>query len=116
MTEVNIFTFLNQIQLKNDKIKYDKKIAPAFILSHWLSMDKEIINEVNDIIKYQFMIPDDVIYKYYMNIIPKKKRYIKFVKKRKEEDIKKKIDELKEKYPEMSIRECKIILNSLKNR
>ena len=115
--DINLFTFLNQIQTKRKTIPYNKKIANAYILSLWLSQDKELINRVNDINQYQFLLPDEVIYNYYMDVIPSGKRYIKFTKKRKTDDkLKKRIETLKEKYPELSIRECKMIISFLMNK
>jgi len=115
--EPNLFTFLNQIQTKNRKHPYDKKIANAYMLTQWLSHDKELVKKVNDINKHQFVLPDKVIYEYYMSIIPAGKRYLKWVKKRKQDyKMKKRIEKLKEIYPEMSTRECKMFLTSMKGK
>lgn len=52
-----------------------------------------------------------------MDVVPSGKRYIKFTKKRKTDDkLKKQIEKLHEKYPELSIKECKMIISSLKNK
>lgn len=113
--EINLFTFLEQIQTKKRKVTYDKKVASAYIITQWLSHDKALLKRCNDINKYQFLLPDDIIYKYYMNIIPAGKRYIKWIKKRKTDDkIKKTIDKLQEMNPELSTRECKMIISNLK--
>ena len=112
--EPTLFTFLNQIQTKDKKFPYDKKIANAYMLSQFLSMDKNLINKVNDINKYQYMLKDEVIYNYYMDVISKGKRYLKFVKKTKEHDkIKKQIEQIKEENPDMSIRECRMALQMI---
>lgn len=117
MAEINLFTFLNQIQSKRRTEPYDKKVAPAFMLSQWLSHDKTLINRVNKINQFQFLLPDEVIYNYYMDIIPAGKRYIKWVKKRKEDDkLKKRIEKLQEHNPNLSIRECKMIITYLMNK
>lgn len=113
--EINIFTFLNQIQSKQRKISYNKKIASAYMLTQWFSHDKRLIKKTNDINKYQFLFPDEIIYEYYMSIIPSGDRYIKWIKKKKDDKTKKLINKLKEKYPEISTNECKIILNTSKN-
>jgi hypothetical protein len=50
-------------------------------------------------------------------MIPQGKRYIKWIKKRKTDDkLKNRINKLQEKYPELSIRECKMIISTLKNK
>ena len=115
--EVTLFTFLNQIQTKRKTIEYDRKIAPAFMLSHWLSHDKDLIEKVNKINHYQFLLPDDVIYEYYMDALPTGKRYIKWIKKRKEyEKMEKRIKKLQEHFPQLSTRECKMLLTYLVNK
>lgn len=115
--EINIFTFLNQIQSKRRTVPYDKKIANSWMLTQWLSHNKTLIKKCNDINQYQFLLPDEAIYEYYMDIISQGKRYIKWIKKRKTDDkLKKQIEKLHEKYPELSIKECKMIISSLKNK
>lgn len=115
--KTNMFTFLNQIQNKRRTEPYDKKIANAYMLSMWLSHDKALIDKVNDINKYQFILPDEVIYEYYMNAVPQGKRYLKWVKKRKEDiQMKKRIIKLQEHNPTLSTRECKMVLTYLMNR
>jgi hypothetical protein len=115
--EVNLFTFLNQIQNKRRTVPYDKKIANAYMLSQWLSHDKALLGKVNKINQYQFLLPDEVIYEYYMDSIPAGKRYIKWVKKRKEDDkLKQRIEKLQEHNPNLSIRECKMIITYLMNK
>ena len=115
--ETNIFTYLNQIQSKRRTVPYDKKIANGFMLSQWLSHDKELIGKVNDINKYQFLLPDEVIYNYYMSVIPVGRRYIEWIKKRKiDEKMDKRINKLQELDPKLSKREAKMIITFLKNR
>lgn len=115
--QIDIFTFINQIVEGKRKHPYDRKIAPAYMLSMWLSHDKDLIYKCNDINKYQFLLPDEVVYEYYMSKIPKRKRFIKWVKKRKDDDkTKERIEKLQTHYPNLSTRECKMILNQLVRR
>lgn len=115
--ETNIFTFINQIQTKNKRVPFDKKIAPGFVLSLFLSMNKSYVKKVNDINKYQYTLPDEVIYNYYMSVIPKGKVFSKFIKKRPEDKkLKDKIEKLKKEYPELSTRECKMIITYVENQ
>ena len=80
-----------------DKIPYDKKLAPAYMLSLWLSHDKTLIDTVDKINEFQFLLSDDLIYKYYFDKIPKGRRYIKWTKKEEvDKDDKKKLDKMKE--------------------
>jgi hypothetical protein len=115
--DVTLFTFLNQIQSKRKTIPYDKKIASAYMLSMWMSHDKGLIGKVNEINRFQFLLPDDIIYSYYMDTIPAGKRYIKWVKKRKTDSkLKKRIEKLQKLHSELSVRECKMIIGSLECR
>jgi len=79
--EPTLFTYLNQIYYKTNRYEYSKKLAPAYMLSMWLSHDNSLIDIVNKINGLQFLLKDDIIYKYYMNKVPKGKRWIKWVKK-----------------------------------
>jgi len=109
--KINLFTFLNAIYYKN-RIEYDKKLASAYMLSHWLAHDKELIELVNKIIPLQFRLKDDIIYKYYFSKVPRKKRFIRWDKKRETTDKnKKKIEELMEQHG-ISKREAKLYIRS----
>lgn len=99
--KVNIFTFLNQIFYKNAKEPYDKKVASAYILALWLSHDPELVDIVNKINPYVFSLKDDQIYKYFFHNVPRKKRFIKWIKKDEKKEnkkVKEDINNLKERY------------------
>lgn len=119
MTEekIDLFTFIKQIQSKRRTVSYDKKIAPAFLLSLFLSMNKNYIKKVNNINKYLSVLSDEAIYNYYMSVIPEGKDYSKFIKKREDTDkTKERLDKIQKLYPELSMRECKMLLSSLTRR
>lgn len=108
--EVNIFNYLNQIFYKSDKLQYDRKIAPAYMLSMWLSHDASLIDIVNDMNDLQFILSDDIIYQYYMSKVPKGKRFIKWVKKTPEDKrIDKEVKSLME-ASELSKREATMVV------
>lgn len=75
-----IFNYLNAIFNKDD-IKYDKKIAPAYLLSLWLSHDQALLPIVERMNPYHFLLEDDIIYNYYFAAVPKGRRFIKWTKK-----------------------------------
>lgn len=109
----DLFTFLNQIFYKSKGHKYDKKLAPAYLISMWLSHDPALINIVHKMNSLQFYLPDDIIYEYYVNEVPKGKRFIKWTKKSPEDKKrKKKIEEIKEDY-QVSKKEAMIILSHI---
>lgn len=112
-----LFNFIDQITTKKKKHPYDKKIAPAYMLTQWISHDKNLVKKCNEINKHQFSLPDEIIYNYYMSVIPSGKRYIKWVKKRKEDEkMKTRIEKLQDYYPNLSKRECKMIISFLQNK
>lgn len=81
-----IFEYLRQISEKTTKHKYDKhaaKVASGYQLTQWLSLDQTISNIVHEINKIQFTsgLPNDIIYKYYFHTVPKRKRWLQWVKK-----------------------------------
>jgi hypothetical protein len=96
--EKNLFDFLNAIFYKKD-IQYDKKIANSYLISLWLSHDRNLINVVNNINKYIFRIPDEATFLYYKYKVPRGKRFIKWIKKEKIDDkTKEKIEKLMKEY------------------
>lgn len=97
MKKHTLFDYLNAIQHKT-KIKYDKKIAGSYILSLFLNCDKNLAKITNDINKYLFLIDDNVIFDYYMNKVPRGKRYFKWPKKEKNTKSPEQIKELCERY------------------
>ena len=109
-TEPNLFTFLNQIYEKKTTYPYNKKLAPAFMLSHWLAHDPELIGIVNKINSLQFHLPDVIIYEYYFDMVPKRKRFVRWTKKTPADKKRDKLTEaLKLKYT-VSTNEAKRIL------
>ncbi len=83
---------LSAVTLKTP-CEYKSKEFSAFVLSLFLSEDPKLIGFVNKINKFQFSLTDELIFKYYVDVIPKGRRYLKFTKKtkeskNKEEDIK----------------------------
>jgi hypothetical protein len=82
---MTIFDWLNQINYEKkswDKFSEDEqKKFSTFIINRWLSMDENLIQIVNYFQKYSIGIlePRDT-YKWYCNIIPKQKRFNKYVK------------------------------------
>lgn len=92
--KANIFTFLNQIFYKTAKEPYDKKVASAYILALWLSHDPDLVHIVNRINPYIFSLKDGQIYSYFFHNVPKKRRFIKWIKKDSSKESKKVKEEL----------------------
>lgn len=71
---------LNAVNLK-EACQYNPKEVSAWVLSLFLSEDPELIEIVNKINQFQFSLDDRLIFKYYVQKVPQKRRYIKFTKK-----------------------------------
>jgi len=59
----------------------EQKTFNSFIINRWLSMDKEFIEIVNYFQKYAIgTLEPREVYKWYCNILPKGKRFNKYIK------------------------------------
>lgn len=83
-----LFQHLQQITAWKNKDWWDsctegeRKAYSPFMINRFLSMDTELIELVNEIQHYQLTPKQN--YDVYMEIIPKKKRYNKYIKGKKE--------------------------------
>lgn len=77
----NLFDFFNQLYFKKRTYPYDKKIANAYLMLMWLSHDQQLMPLVHKINRLQWYIPDDIIYEYLMDTVPRGKRFVKWTKK-----------------------------------
>ena len=111
-----LFNFIRQISSKSRQYQYDKKIAPAYMLTLWLSHDKDLIRRVNEINKYQNNISDEAIYEYYMDVIPQSRRYIKWTKKRADKVTDRAVEKIHDSNPRLSRRDALRMISFLKNR
>ena len=82
---MTIFDWINQINYEKKSwdsfSEAEQKTFNTFIINRWLSMDEELIQIVNYFQKYSIGLlePKDT-YMWYRDIIPKKKRFNKYVK------------------------------------
>ena len=85
---MTIFEWINQILVHKkpwDSFnETDQKTFSSFIINRWLSMDEEFIEVVNYFQKYaiETLEPKEV-YTWYCDILPKGKRYNKYIKSKK---------------------------------
>ena len=65
----------------NDFTEDEQKKFSPFIINRWLSMDKEFIEIVNYFQKYAIgTLKPREVYKFYCDILPKGKRFNKYIK------------------------------------
>lgn len=90
--------------------EYNPKEVSAYVLSLFLSEDKELCDTVNKINKFHFSLDDRIIFKYYVGKVPRGYRKIKFTQKTKEsEERDKEVKKLMEEYG-ISKREARLSL------
>ena len=82
---MTVFDWVNQILVHkkhwNDfTVDEQKKFSP-FIINRWLSMDKDFIEIVNYFQKYAIgTLKPREVYKWYCDVLPKGKRFNKYIK------------------------------------
>ena len=86
---MTIFDWINQILVKkthwNDFTKDEQKKFSPFIINRWLSMDKDFLEIVNYFQKYSIgTLESREVYKWYCDILPKGKRFNKYIKGKKD--------------------------------
>ena len=85
---MTVLDWINQILVhKNDWNSFsesDQKTFSSFIVNRWLSMDAEFIEIVNYFQKYAIgTLESREVYEWYCDILPKGKRYNKYIKSKK---------------------------------
>ena len=85
----------------------DHKTFSPFIVNRWLSMDNDFIEIVNFFQKYSIGLlePRDT-YKWYCDVLPKGKRFNRYIKGKKQKKYDKELVEIVCKYFEISKKEC----------
>jgi hypothetical protein len=79
--------------------EYNHKDVSAYVLSLFMSEDRGLNRIVNKINMCHFSTPDPLIFKYYVEAVPKGFRRTKFTKKTKEaDDIQAKLEELMKEH------------------
>ena len=111
---MTIFDWINQMLVTKkhwDEFTEDeqKKFSP-FIINRWLSMDNEFIEIVNYFQKYAIgTLEPREVYKWYCNVLPKGKRFNKYIKSKRDKKYDKELIEIISKHFESSklqIKDC----------
>ena len=82
---MTIIDWMNQLLVHkkhwNDFTEDEQKKFSPFIINRWLSMDKEFIEIVNYFQKYAIgTLEPREVYKWYCDVLPKGKRFNKYIK------------------------------------
>ncbi len=104
---MTIFDWINQILVKkthwNEFTEDEQKKFSPFIINRWLSMDKDFIEIVNVFQKYAIgTLEPREVYNWYCDILPKGKRFNKYIKGKTQKKFDKELVEMMSKYFECS--------------
>ena len=108
---MTIFDWINQINYEKKSwdsfSEAEQKTFNTFIINRWLSMDEQLIQIVNYFQKYSIGLlqPKDT-YMWYRDIIPKKKRFNKYIKGKKTMKYNSELISIICKFFETSKKEC----------
>ena len=108
---MTIVEWINQILMyKTPWENFDEsehKTFSPFIVNRWLSMDNDFIEIVNFFQKYSIGLlePKDT-YKWYCDVLPKGKRFNRYIKGKKHKKYDKELVKMVCKYFEISKKEC----------
>ena len=86
---MTIIDWMNQLLVHkkhwNEFTEDEQKSFNSFIINRWLSMDKEFIEIVNIFQKYAIgTLESREVYKWYCSVLPKGKRFNKYIKGKKD--------------------------------
>ena len=115
---MTIIDWINQLLVNKkhwDEFTEDeqKKFSP-FIINRWLSMDKDFLEIVNYFQKYSIgTLESREVYKWYCDVLPRGKRFNKYIKPKKHKKYDKKIIDIISNYFEVSKRDTKIYMELL---
>ena len=96
---MTIFDWINQILVKkthqNEFTEDEQKKFSPFIINRWLSMDKDFLEIVNYFQKYSIgTLEPREVYKWYCDMLPKGKRFNKYIKGKSEKKFDKELVEI----------------------
>ena len=108
---MTIIDWVNQVLVHkkswNEFQEEDQKKFSSFIVNRFLSMDEEFIEVVNMFQKYSIgTLEPREVYKWYCDVLPKGKRYNKYIKGKKQTKYDSELIEIMCKHYEVSKNEC----------
>ena len=99
---MTLFDWLNQILLhKKDWEEFDEteqKTFNTFMINRFLSMSEDFVDAVNICQEHTFQMEDKDVYNLYRKLIPKQKKFLKYIKGKKDKYSKKLLKFLAEHY------------------
>lgn len=80
-TGPTIFDYMNSFYDKTGKIYNKNDKISSYMLAMWLSHDEKLLKVVDKLNEMLYNLTDEQVYDYLYDMVPKGRRYIKWVKK-----------------------------------
>lgn len=108
---MTLFDWLNQIRIYKKPwesfTEEDQKVFQPYMINRFLSMDESLIHFVNYFQKYSIgLLESKEIYKWYCQVVPKGKKWNKYIKSKKLEKYKPLVVDVVKKHYEIGTEEC----------
>jgi len=108
---MTIFNWLNQIFFHkkdwNEFTEIEQKVFQPYIINRFLSMNKDYVEIVNYFQKYSVgLLESKEIYKWYCNMLPKKKQWNKYIKGKQEKKYDSWVIDIIKKHYAIGKKEC----------
>ena len=108
---MRIFDWLNQITYNkkdwNDFSESEHKSFNIFMVNRFLSMNKEWVEIVNMLQQYTIGMRNKDVYMLYKNLIPREKKFLRYIKSKKDKKYDKELIEIMCKHFEVGSKEVK---------
>ena len=114
---MTLFDWLNQILLhKKDWKDFDEveqKTFNTFMINRFLSMNDDFVDAVNICQEHTFQMEDKDVYNLYRKLIPKQKKFLRYIKGKKDKYSKKLLKFLAEHYQvsQREISDCMFMID-----
>jgi hypothetical protein len=83
---MELFDYLKALTERNQNLDFDdeeiRKGYTPYMINRFISMSEIFVPVVNEINRYD--VPKNVHYRYFFSIMPKRKQYFKYIKKKKD--------------------------------
>ena len=113
----NIFEILKNLTYEKKELYFDsediKSDYSQILVNRWISMCEAYLPIVNRINKCR-NIPDEIHYKYYLNVLPQRKQYFEYLKKESKQDIQ--VKRMIARYFDCNIKEAEDYLRKLSDK
>lgn len=108
-----LFTYLNSLWSKKRVEPFNRSICNPYMLSMYLAHERDLIDIVQRMNKIQFSLPtgsERIIYEYYLEKVPRGRRFIKWTKKTKvAKEREKLLEEIQEEFDVSKMEADKIL-------